>query len=34
MRVLLGIIGDSDDGWRERYRIDRVPARTEKTVKK
>lgn len=25
MRVQLGIIGDSDEGWRERYRVPRVP---------
>lgn len=25
MRVLLGINGDTDDGWRERYRVSIVP---------
>lgn len=26
MRVLLGLNGDTEDGWRERYRVERVPA--------
>jgi len=25
MRVLLGINGDTDDGWRERYRVSIIP---------
>lgn len=24
MRILLGINGDTDDGWRERYRVSNV----------
>lgn len=27
LRILLGLNGDSEDGWRERYRVERVPAR-------
>ena len=29
MRILLGINGDTDDGWRERYRVARSPTKTE-----
>lgn len=29
MRVILGINGDNDDGWRERYRIARSPVKAE-----
>lgn len=25
MRVLLGINGDTEDGWRERYRVSIIP---------
>jgi hypothetical protein len=29
LRVLLGLNGDNDDGWRERYRVERVPVQVQ-----